>query len=386
MDKFANVPFNSLQVVKTILDNDEKTVVLTRAAENFQIKGIITSIKPTGSGHINESYLVETDYPKQYFLQRINHQVFKNVPALIDNSLQVTCHIERKIATNDPLAKGLCPLILIPSLSKSFYYQDTLGNFWRLYHYIGSSISYDRVLSKELAYQGGKAFGVFQCLTSDIQINTLHETIPEFHDIEKRLQSFREVIKYDPVSRVKEVEKEISFVEDRAIEMLQIQKLLKEGLIPLRVTHNYTKFNNILFNDKDEAICIVDLDTVMPGTVLYDFGDAIRTGACSAAEDEADLNKINIDLALFQSYSAGYLDIAKQFLVDKEIKNLAFSAKFMTFIIGLRFLTDHIDGDHYYRIHFPGHNLQRARSQFRLLESMEENFEKMEGIIADLRI
>ena len=186
----------------------------------------------------------------------------------------------------------------------------------------------------------------------------------------------------DPVNRIKDVLNEIDFVEKRAEEMKTILKLGKAGRIPVRVTHNDTKFNNILFDENNKAVCIVDLDTVMPGYVLYDFGDAIRTGANMAAEDEKDLSKVKIDLKLFEAYTKGYLSIASGFLNRTEIEFLAFSAKFMTYIIGLRFLTDHIDGDHYYRIHFENHNLQRARAQFKLLESMEANFAVMKEIVS----
>jgi Ser/Thr protein kinase RdoA (MazF antagonist) len=261
------------------------------------------------------------------------------------------------------------------------YFKEEGGNYWRLYNFVEGTRSYDVVESPELAYKGGRAFGIFQYLTSNIPAGSLVETIPFFHDIEKRLITFHQVMLKDTENRVKDISREIEFVEKREEEMKTILNLVNEGKIPLRVTHNDTKFNNILFDADNNAVCIVDLDTVMPGTVLYDFGDAIRTGANRAAEDEKDLEKVGIDLDLFSAYSKGYLEIAGNFLNEQEKSLLAFSARFMTYLIGLRFLTDHIDGDHYYRIRFPGHNLQRARAQFRLLETMEEKAEEMEEIV-----
>jgi hypothetical protein len=240
------------------------------------------------------------------------------------------------------------------------------------------------VVNHDLASEGGKAFGIFQFLTSDLEASSLYEILPDFHNISTRIATFRETVSRNPAGRVNEVQDEIDFVESRSEVMHTILRLGEKGLIPVRVTHNDTKFNNILFNNEDKAISVVDLDTVMPGYILFDFGDAIRTGANTAAEDEADLSKVNINLGLFKAYSQGYLGIARNFLNKTEIEHLAFSAKFMTYIIGLRFLTDHIDGDHYYKIHFPGHNLQRARAQLALVRSMEQNFREMQEIIGRL--
>ena len=350
--------------------------------KEFFIEGKWTEISLIGSGHINDSYLIQTDIPgNDYVLQRINHQIFKNVPGLMHNISLVTKHIENKIKSGEPLAAGLSPLIIIPDRSGGYFHLDKEGNYWRLYNYIKETRSYDQITDNRLAREGGKAFGRFQYLTADLQRDSLIETIPGFHSIEKRIEAFRNTVIKDPVNRVKEVQREIGFIEQRFEEMQTISQLIKENKIPLRVTHNDTKFNNVLFNRDKIAVCIVDLDTVMSGTILFDFGDAIRTGANTGAEDEKDLSKVNINLDLFQAYSEGYLEIARHFLTSVEIENLAFSAKFMTFLIGLRFFTDHIDGDHYYRIHFENHNLQRAKAQFKLLESMEDNFERMKEII-----
>jgi len=356
---------------------------INEIVSNFRIEGSFSSSSVIGSGHINDSYLITTkpDSAPDYVLQRINHQIFKDITGLMKNVLIVTRHIESKITSGDPAAKGLSALQLILTNENKYYYKDEEGNFWRLYNFLSGAKSYDIVDSPLMAYEGGRAFGLFQYLTADIPGESLSETIPHFHDIIIRLQTFRNIVKQNPMNRVKDVFTEIDFVEQRAEEMQTILRLGESGEIPVRVTHNDTKFNNILFDENNKAICIVDLDTVMPGYVLYDFGDAIRTGANSAAEDENDLSKVNIDLDLFEAYTRGFLSVASRFLNKTEKEYLAFSAKFMTFIIGLRFLTDHIDGDHYFRINFENHNLQRARAQFRLLESMEANFAIMKEIV-----
>jgi hypothetical protein len=335
-----------------------------------------------GSGHINDTYKIRTKDPGlSYILQRINSSVFKDIPGLMQNIGIVTRHLESKIISGHPDAVSFVVLRVIPTTRQKLFFMDEHQNYWRLYNFIEDAESFDVVENPELAYRGGKAFGLFQYLTSDISSEVLKETIPFFHDIDKRFDNFSRTIQNDPENRVKDLFWEIGFVKSREEEMKTIQRLVREEKIPVRVTHNDTKFNNILFDKNKNAVCIVDLDTVMPGTVLYDFGDAIRTGANQACEDEKDLEKVTIDLNLFQAYASGYLEKAKKFLNQQEISYLAFSAKFMTFIIGLRFLTDHIDGDHYFHVSFPGHNLQRARSQFRLLETMEEKFDLMKEII-----
>jgi hypothetical protein len=335
----------------------------------FRTEAPFMSAKTIDTGHINDTYRITTQQPGiSYILQRINSSVFKDIPGLMENIGIVTRHLEMKIASGDPFARSFFVLRLIPALDLNVFYRDAHGNSWRLYNFIEGTKSFDIVENPEMAYKGGRAFGLFQFLTSDIASETLKETIPGFHNIEKRLEMFHKVILKDPENRLKGLSREIAFVKSREDEMRIIPGLIDQGIIPLRVTHNDTKFNNILFDHNHNAVCIVDLDTVMPGTVLYDFGDAIRTGANQAAEDEKNPDKVGIDLALFEAYSKGYLETAGLFLNQAEISHLAFSVKFMTFLIGLRFLTDHIDG-------------QRARAQFRLLETMEEKFDQMMDIV-----
>jgi len=250
-----------------------------------------------------------------------------------------------------------------------------------MFIFIPDHRSYDIVDTPARAYEGGKAIGRFQAMLADLPGAPLFETIPFFHDIEKRLDTFFRSMKSDPANRVAEVSAEIDFVLRRSEEMKVILRLGREGKIPLRITHNDTKFNNILLDNNDKALCVIDLDTVMPGYVHYDFGDAIRTAANSAAEDEEDLAKIKMDIRLFEAYTEGYLSETRSTLNETEKEYLAFAPRLITFIMALRFLTDYIDGDHYYKIHHEHHNLQRARSQFRLVESMEEQYGEMREII-----
>lgn len=350
---------------------------------HFCLKGAPSSISPFGSGHINDTYLIQTvpGSAPDYVLQRINHQVFKNIPGLMENIAHVTHHIHQQMTKKPGQFPGFQSLFLVPANDGRLFYTDPGGNFWRLYQYIAGSRSYNQVENPPLAYEGGKAFGVFLTLTSELSPQNLIETIPRFHDITWRMEQFKTAIRNDTVHRVKLIEQEIGFVMDRIEEMLCIDQLTKSQQLPLRVTHNDTKFNNILFDRNNKAICIVDLDTVMPGNVLFDFGDAIRTGATKAQEDEEDLSKVSFNMELFEAYTKGFLETAGNRLTRTEIGHLAFSAKFMTFLIGIRFLTDYIQGDTYYKIGYPEHNLQRARVQFALLRSMEIHFSDMKDLV-----
>ena len=356
---------------------------LITIVNQFNISGRVSSITPFGSGHINDSYLVTTipESASDYVLQRINHGIFGNIPELTNNILKVTRHIRHRLFQETANLDYFRVIQLTETRTGLFYFPDPDGNYWRLYDHVGASKSYDIVVNPELAFEGGMAFGIFQYLTSDLDASSLYEILPDFHNISTRLANFRETVLHDPAGRAKEVKKEIAFVESRSEEMHMILRLGEQGRIPIRVVHNDTKFNNILFNAENKAVSVVDLDTVMPGFVLYDFGDAIRTGANTVAEDEADLSSVDINLNLFEAYSKGYFEIARKFLNPVEANHLAFSAKFMTYIIGLRFLTDYLNGDRYYKTRFPRHNLQRAQVQFKLLEKMEQHFHKMQEII-----
>jgi len=253
-----------------------------------------------------------------------------------------------------------------------------------MYIFISNHHSFNVVDSPDKAFEGGKAIGRFQAMLSDMPGGPLYETIPSFHNIEKRLEAFLSKVKENPAGRVDSVKDEIDQIIRRTDEMKIILRLGKEGKIPVRITHNDTKFNNILLDEDNKALCVIDLDTVMPGYVHYDFGDAIRTAANTASEDEDDLSKVRMDINLFKAYSEGYLSETIKTLNDTEIEYLAFAPRLITYTIAVRFLTDYIDGDNYFKIHHKLHNLQRTRAQLRLVMSMEEQYDEMRGIIRNL--
>jgi hypothetical protein len=356
---------------------------LQNICSQFKHDGTFDKAFPYGSGHINDTFKMDTreEEAHNYILQRVNHIVFKNVPGLMDNISRVTKHIRTKmedIPGSDPDREVLT---LIPTQSDNIFHHDEDGNYWRMYIFIRDNRSYDIVSSPEQAYQGGKMFGRFQAMLADLPGQPLNETIPNFHNIEWRLGMFEQILKKDPVNRAAAISEEISFVRKRADEMSSILLLGREGLIPERITHNDTKFNNVLLDQNDQGLCVIDLDTVMPGYVHYDFGDSIRTSTNTAAEDEKDLSKVEMDIDLFEGYAKGFLEETKSMLTVNELDYLAFAGKLFPYIIGLRFLTDFIDGDNYFKIKHEQHNLQRARAQFKLLTSMERQFTEMRRIV-----
>lgn len=360
--------------------------VLREIFEDFITGSSFLTADLSGSGHIHDTYIVETlekDHDN-YILQKLNNTVFRNIPELQENIERVTRHLQAKISKNPDSDPKRETLTLVMAKNGKSWTTDREGNYWRMYIFIPDQHSYDIVDTPMKAYEGGKAIGRFQAMLSDLPGPPLHETIPYFHDIEKRLESFYRILAADPVSRAASVIDLIDFVNRRAEVMKTILKLGKEGKIPVRITHNDTKFNNILFDKNDKALCVIDLDTVMPGYVHYDFGDAIRTAANVANEDEEDLERVRMDIKLFEAHANGYLSETRNTLNDVEKEYLAFAPLLITFIMGLRFLTDFIDGDHYFKIHHNNHNLQRAKAQFKLVESMEEQYDMMKTIIKQL--
>ncbi len=348
---------------------------------HFNIKGEYQDFEKVITGHINDSYLIRTSMQEHpgYFLQWINNYIFKDVEGLMNNISVVTQHLSEKRSSQE---NHSCKVLnIIPTTQGNNYFVDAEGEYWRLYSFIGGTHVYDVVENTEIAFEGGKAFGIFISLLADLPADRLTETIPDFHNMEMRMESFYNSVRIDPADRVKQITAEIEFVKQRAEEMMSIPALIKTGELPIRITHNDTKFNNILFDKNEQAICIVDLDTVMPGSILFDFGDAIRTGANTASEDEKDLSKVDINLPIYKAYTQGFIKSTRHTLTSVEIENLSFSARFMTFIIGLRFLTDFVDGDPYFRTLYANHNLDRARVQFRLLEAMERSAGEMHGIV-----
>jgi Ser/Thr protein kinase RdoA (MazF antagonist) len=356
---------------------------LQTITRHFALKGTILSALPYGSGHINDTYRVETAEPgsPNYILQRINHKIFKNVPGLMDNIDRVTRHIRLKLENTpgaDPDRQGLT---LVPTLNGKSYYQDPDGNYWRVYLFIEDNRSYDIVDTPEKAFEGGRMFGKFQSMIADLPGGPLFETIPNFHNIDMRLETLRKTIEKDPAGRASRVSAEAAFVWERAEEMATILHLGQKGLIPQRITHNDTKFNNVLLDKNDRGLCVIDLDTVMPGYVHYDFGDSIRTSTNTGAEDDPDLSRVEMDIRLFEAYTKGFLEETRSTLTPTELEYLPLAGKLFPYIIGVRFLTDYVDGDNYFKIKHEHHNLQRARAQFKLLTSMEGQFEEMKKIV-----
>ncbi|MCX6334211.1 MAG: aminoglycoside phosphotransferase family protein [Bacteroidia bacterium] len=359
---------------------------LKKIFDCFVTEGTYLNGESFGSGHIHETFLIRTFQPDNdnYILQKINSTVFRNIPELQENLERVTVHLQKKIAAipgSD--IKRECLQLIFARNGKSWHI-DSYGNYWRMFVFIENHRSYDIVDSPDKAYEGGKAIGRFQALLADLSGDPLYETIPSFHNVEMRIENFMKILKKDPAGRVKETEKETDFILKRTEKMRIIEILGREGKIPVRITHNDTKFNNILFDENGKSLCIIDLDTVMPGYFHSDFGDAIRTGANIAAEDEKELSKIKMDINLFGAYAGGYLTETRNTLNAIEKEYLAFAPLLMTYEQALRFLSDYLDGDKYYRIQFEHHNLQRTRAQIRLLESMEQQYGEMKRIIKKL--
>lgn len=354
--------------------------------EQFKVRGTFCKGAPYGTGHIHDTFKVDTEENDcyNYILQRLNNNIFKDIEGLQKNIELVTSHIRNKLKEENTEEIDRKVLQLIKTKDGRTYFTDIDGRSWRIYIFISNHTSYDIVETGNQAREGGKAIGKFQAQLADLDSEQLMETIPFFHNIEKRLETLEEKISLDPRGRVSKVQNEIKFVRERADEMGLILKLGKEGSLPVRITHNDTKFNNVLLDKDNKALCVIDLDTVMPGYVHYDFGDAIRTAANSAAEDETDLSKVKLRMDLFEAYADGYISEIGNTLTQTELDYLAFAPRLITFTIGVRFLTDHIDGDNYFKIHRENHNLDRARAQFKLVESNEANYEKMKIIIAGL--
>ncbi len=353
---------------------------------NFCIEGNVEIIVPFGSGHINDTFYVKTTDPELpgYLLQRVNHHVFENVPALMKNVQLVTNHLKKKLAEIPGANPTKEVLTMVWAKDKQCFFCDTAGNYWRMYLFLKDTKSYDLVLTDQQAYEGGKAFGKFQLLLSDLDTNLLFETIPDFHNIAMRLDRLNKAVLTDVEGRVKEVLSELTFVVERADSMVTILNLGKEGKLPLRIIHNDTKFNNILLDMNDHGQCVIDLDTVMPGYVAYDFGDAIRTIINTASEDESDITKVNLNITLFKAYTEGYFKSAGSFLSYMEIKTLIMGVLLIPYMQGVRFLTDYIEGDVYYKTRFPEHNLQRTKVQFQLLRKLEEQYAVLDQIIQDV--
>jgi hypothetical protein len=336
------------------------------------------SYKALTSGHINDTYLIETSSKAKYVLQRINHLVFKKVPGLVSNKVNVSKHLLNKLKHLSEVELKRRVLSFVSTEYGDYYYKDSNGNYWNMMIYIGDSRTFETVDNEEIAYEGGKLFGQFLNLTSDFEATKLEEVIPNFHNMSFRYAQFEDALLVASAQRLNQAKSYIKLVGDLKEEMLIIQNLKDAGEIKLRVTHNDTKISNALFDLNNKGLCVIDTDTVMPGIVHYDFGDAIRTICNTAAEDEKNLDLVNFNLVFYKAYVKGFLKEMKSALSPIEIKYLPLGAKTMIFIMAIRFLTDFLNGDIYYKTDYPEHNLNRAKNQFKLIESFSEKFREME--------
>ncbi len=355
------------------------------AITNFQFNGILIEEGPYGNGHINDTYLLKFNLgegeEKKVILQCMNKSIFTQPVELMENVLNVTSYLRNKIIENggDPERETLN---VIPTVDNKPYFVDSEGEYWRAYKFIEDATCYEQVETPEDFYQSAVSFGNFQRLLADYPAETLHETIKGFHDTKARFEVFKKAVADDICGRAASVQKEIDFVLSHEDVANVFGDMLAKGELPLRVTHNDTKLNNIMIdNATRKGICVIDLDTVMPGLAMNDFGDSIRFGASTGAEDEKDLDKIWCDMELFDIYAKGFIEGCGGKLTQKEIEMMPMGAKVMTFECGMRFLTDYLQGDTYFKIHREGHNLDRCRTQFKLVEDMEAKWEVMNEII-----
>ncbi len=348
-----------------------------RVLNNFDLGSAAVSCDRYGCGHINETYLVMTQLGKRYILQKINHAVFKDTDALMGNIEAVTTYLRQQTCDERRVMQ------LIKTKVGKSYFTDTEGACWRIFAFVENSICLQKPETPADFYESAVAFGQFQQMLLNFPAETLYETIPNFHDTRDRYRIFREILRQDPMGRAKDVQPEIEFALAREKEAVTLVELLEAGKLPLRVTHNDTKLNNVMLDAETRtALCVVDLDTVMPGLSLYDFGDSIRFGAATGDEDEQRLDKIEMSLELFKAYTKGFLSACPG-LTEMEIQMLPMGAKLMTLECGVRFLTDYLDGDHYFANRREGQNLDRCRTQFKLVADMEGKWEQMCAIVQE---
>lgn len=366
------------------MEKVKKNYDLARIVSAFQVLGAFKEGAPYGSGHINDTFQIVMQNGQgnvRYILQRINHNIFKNPVTLMENIQRVTKHITAKVkARGGDLVKEA--MQIVPAKDNKVYHQDTEGNYWRSYVFIEGASTHDILETNEQAYQAAKAFGQFARDLEDIGGVRLHETIPNFHHTVKRFEALEDAIAKDKVKRKVLVEKDLEWVLSKKEFCKLIVDGISKGLIPERITHNDTKINNVMLDDKSgQCKAVIDLDTVMPGSALYDFGDLVRTSVSTAVEDEKDTSKIKVRLDRFEALVKGFLEGAGKCLVKTEIEYLPICGRIITFECGIRFLTDFLDGDNYFKVHRENHNLERARSQFQLVKEMEVLEKEMIAIV-----
>lgn len=352
---------------------------LRTIAAQFEIHGEFLFAEPYGSGHINDTYCAvfqQAGAQVRYILQRINHNVFKNPVAVMENIERVTLHLAQKLAGEPDAARRA--LTLIPTADRRVWHRDETGSHWRAYVFIENARTYDAVETPKQAFEAARAFGRFQKQLADLPVPRLNDTIPDFHHTPRRFTAFEAALRSDVADRAVLARREIEF----ALSHRSAAGLLVNANLPERVTHNDTKLNNVMLDDATgEGVCVIDLDTVMPGLALYDFGDMVRTSTSPAAEDERDLSKVGLQMPMFEALVRGYLSTAGAFLTSAEVSRLAVAGRIITFENGLRFLADFLAGDVYFKVHREHHNLDRCRTQFALVESIERQEDAMNRLV-----
>jgi aminoglycoside phosphotransferase (APT) family kinase protein len=364
------------------------TALRSTVFQSFQIHGSYLESRPHGNGHINETFVAafsQSGTRVRYIFQRINHKIFQDPEALMDNILRVTAEIRRQLTMAGVTDASRRVLEVLPATDGKPLYKDGEGGYWRCYPYIEGARTYDIIQNTRQAYEAARSFGEFQKLVAGLEGPRLHETIPNFHHTRSRFERLKEVAAADPQGRLAAAAAEWEFILARERVTDVLLDLQAAGQIPERVTHNDTKLNNVMIDDAMETgICVIDLDTVMPGLALYDFGDMVRTATSPAAEDETDLSKVCMQMPMFEALVRGYLSTAGSFLNASEKSHLAFSGKLIALEIGIRFLTDHLEGDVYFKTKRPGHNLDRCRTQLALVRSIEAQEDGMNEFVREV--
>ena len=348
----------------------------------FKLKGSVRGITPVGNGHINDTFRLINAEPSapDYLLQRINHEVFRNVPELMMNIWQVTGHIKEKVLADFVEYGGQQTLTIISTRDNRLFHRDEKGNYWRMFIYLKDLHSFDGVPSVEQIYEGAKAFGHFLKILADFPLRGLKATIPDFHDVILRQEYLKRAVERNQCGRLQRVEDLVDFAFRISGQMAEIEKLGRSGKLPRRVTHNDCKFNNVMLDQNGKGRCVIDLDTVMPGLVHYDFGDGVRTTTSTVEEDEADLQRIQVDLPRYEAFANGYLEAAGDLLQPLEVEYLALSGALFAYLMGIRFLTDYLEGDVYYKTRYPEQNFRRARCQLDLTGKLLEARPQLDDI------
>ena len=355
-------------------------------AAQFATDGKIGKLNIHAGGHINDSYRLTNTMDDQpdYLLQRVNHNVFKDVPLLMNNMVLVTDHVAAKVRNIYPDEVERRSLTIVPTIDGLTYFKDPDGNFWRVLRFIEDHLVFDSTTDPDIAYEGAKTFGAFSAMLNDLPAEKVGTVIPDFHNMKWRLTQLKESIRKDAAGRLKVVKEEIEYVESRAKMMLTIHELGEKGTIPLRVTHNDTKISNVLFDLDRKGLCVIDLDTIQPGYVTSDFGDGIRTLTNTGEEDDENLDRVTMDLELYEAFASGFLDSTREILLDAEKDALLYAGLLFPYMQAVRFLIDYLDGDTYYKVKHPEHNLVRTRPQLKLTKDGEDKMDKLKAIIKKL--